>query len=80
MRLRTRIVTEQESINCLSSDLMNFLTETGNGALTKEDALRYFSDFMKSAGIDSRKTVKVLEQFGIEGKEAALTIKVNEGW
>lgn len=66
--------------NRLSSDLANCISELESGVLSKSDMLGYFSSFMESANVDSHITVNVLERFGDEGKEAALAIKVNEGW
>lgn len=74
--------TEKQQINCLISDLSNLLMEFESNQLSKEILLQYFADFMEDVNIDSRITVKVLEDisFGKEGKEVALGIKINEGW
>ena len=61
-------------------ELQTVLTEFETGQMHEGTILRAFSEFMKGAGLDSRITVKVLEQFGDEGKEQATSIKVCEGW
>ena len=74
---------EQQIIeNCLSSDLSNMISEFESGELSTSTILQYFSDFLLDANIDSRIIVNVLERksFGENGKEAARTIKVTEGW
>ena len=71
--------TKKEAINCLTSDLTNLIHEYRLETFSEEVIFSYFSNFMKSAGIDSNITIAVLEKFGDLGKEAALIIKVNEG-
>jgi len=71
--------TPQQKINCLTSDLTNLIHEHKLETFSEEDIFMYFSDFMKSAGVDTDITIAVLEKFGDLGKEAALTIKINEG-
>lgn len=46
----------------------------------KENILNNVSTLLQDAEVDSKIIVNVLEQFGKEGKEEALAIKVNEGW
>lgn len=70
----------KEIENCLKLDLNNLLYEIENGTLTEEGIYSYFRILMCDAGVDSRITVNVLEQFGELGKEEALSIKASEGW
>jgi hypothetical protein len=74
--------TQKQIENCLTSELSNMISEFDNGELTEETLLGYFSIFLRDAEVDSRIVVNVLEQdrFGELGKEAAMGIKVNEGW
>lgn len=68
--------------NSLKSDLNNLLSEYDLGRLNHEVLIGYFSEFLQDADVDSRIIVNVLEsnEFGSIGREAALAIKVNEGW
>jgi len=76
-------LTETDKIkNRLTSDLSNLLSEYRNKCLDEEILIDYFVDFLLDANIDSIIVVDVLERknFGELGKEAALGIKVREGW
>lgn len=70
----------REIENCLVSELRNMVSELELGTLTEESIYNYFRNFMCDAGVDSKITVRVLEQFGELGKEEARNIKVSEGW
>lgn len=72
--------TKQQIENCLVSELRNMVSELQLNKLTEESLYSYFRNFMCDAGIDSRITVNVLEQFGELGKNEAMCIKINEGW
>lgn len=68
--------------NCLKSELGNLLSDFENNTLSKRDILNYFSVMLRDAEVDSRIVVNVLEDiiFGEDGKDEALSIKINEGW
>lgn len=68
--------------NCLASELLNMLSEFNMGSLTKETILNYFSTFLLDSNINSDIVINVLErkEFGEEGKQEALAIKVNLGY
>ena len=72
--------TEKITINSLTMDLNSCLSELENNTLTKVSMLNYFTCFMQDVRLDSRLTVEVLEQFGEEGKQEAMLLKINEGW
>jgi hypothetical protein len=72
--------TKKQIENCLKSELSCFLIESTLGKLSKEDIVRNFSAILLAAEVDSEIIVNVLEQFGEEGKEEAMCIKVCEGW
>lgn len=72
--------TPKQIENCLFSELSNLISEFDNKTLTEENIYNYFRNFMQDAGVDSKITVNVLEQFGKLGKEEARSIKIEEGW
>ena len=74
--------TPEQKRNCITSELRNMVMEADQKNLTAEDVLSYVSTILIDSGYDSIEVVKILEQpdFGEEGKEQALSIKVNEGW
>lgn len=72
--------TKQQIENCLVSELRNMVSELQTGTLTEELLYNYFRNFMCDAGVDSKITVNVLEQFGELGKDEARNIKISEGW
>lgn len=72
--------SKKEIENCLVSELRNMISEHQSGSLTEELIYNYFRMFLCDAGVDSKITVNVLEQFGELGKEEARNIKVHEGW
>lgn len=75
------IRVDKERENCISSELSNLISEFECGSLTKEDLLSYISNMLIDGGVDSTIVVNVLERdFGEEGKQQALAIKINEGW
>lgn len=82
MYKKINISLDKQIENCLSNDLSNLLNEFETGTLTKDSLIGYFSEILMSANVDSRRIVNVLElpEFGSSGKEAALCIKINEGW
>jgi len=72
--------TDKQIENCISSELENFLGEFEAGVLTKQDFLQYVGSILIDSEMDSRITVNVMNQFGEEGKEVSMWIKVTEGW
>lgn len=81
--MKNKVYSEKEQIiNSLTSDLSNLLSEFDTNQLTKEILVDYFCDFLLDAKVDSKIVVNVLEdkEFGEIGKNAALGIKINEGW
>jgi hypothetical protein len=71
---------QREIENCLKSELVSFILELQLGNLSREDLIRNFSNILLAAKVDSDIIVNVLEQFGEDGKEQAMCIKVCEGW
>jgi hypothetical protein len=75
-----------ESVNCLYSDLTNFISEidtiqkTEGYSITDKFILSYFSDFMESAKVSTDITIKVLENFGDVGKDQARNLKIKWGY
>lgn len=74
--------TKQEKINCVISELRNFLYDLEDCNLCKENQLAYISTILIDAGIESEFVVEVLEdeEFEEEGKDVARNIKIEEGW
>lgn len=68
--------------NVISSELGTLISYLRDGTLDESTLLCYFSEFLIDAGADSRVVVDVLErdQFGEEGKDLALGIKIREGF
>lgn len=74
--------TQKEIENCITSELGNMIVEFEEGTLTEENIYYYISQILLDAQINSDIVVNVLENnlFGKAGKEAALNIKILEGW
>ena len=67
--------------NTLYSALYELVSQLRDGKLTEPEIYSIFYDMMEAAGVDSQVVVNVLERsdFGDDGTEAAINIKVIEG-
>lgn len=74
--------TEKQIENCITSELGNMIVEFEEATLTEENIYYYISRILLDAQVNSDIVVNVLENnlFGKAGKEAALNIKITEGW
>jgi len=66
--------------NKLTSDLSNFISEHELGQLNKESIINYVSAILQSCEIKDEIIFKVFEEFGTEGKNEILAIKINKGY
>jgi len=78
--MRKIYTKEEQQINHMSSDLINFVHDVENGKCSEVDIYRFFYDILSVAQFDSRHIVKILENQGEAGKEVVHFIKVVEGW
>lgn len=76
--MKTNKIKEIE--NRLVLDIENILFEAKHNTFDKGAILNSISTLLQDAEVDSEIIVNVLEQFGEEGKEVALAVKVKEGW
>lgn len=81
-RLKEEQKRDERLIFMLDNDLSNFIHEFRSGTVTEEEIYSFFKDILYDVDAKSELMVKVLEKplYGEPGKDAALAIKVNEGW
>jgi hypothetical protein len=72
----SRFLSKQERINVLTSEVRNFIEEQ------KPENMEMFMGYISSmlCVFDTDIAIAVLEQFGEEGKQEALGIKVRWGY
>ena len=72
-------MTQKEKVNTIISEIEDFMFEfTPQNKSDKESMLSYFSSML--CALDTDIAIEVMSEFGDEGKQQALAIKINYGY